>query len=375
MTVCKAREEEMSECITKGCTKVSKARGLCVDCYGAATYAVRAKKVTWDKLVFQGLALESQRVKSTFRLEFDKTQPGYNRIIEEESDVPKTTAELAKAQTGINKIIEEELPLDPSFSWFFEPMSQSGDGVNLPEPRPTTTGIGGMHPEPVEPVEIEPYQTDEGEPIDPPAGDFCTRAPGESDADFTARLQVFAGQPESPNSVLVRCADDCVGDCDTCEKSSCGGHVEEQPELPEGSAPTFSDTVRQFNQEQAQKMLEIKPTEGAERVPYGIGYWLEKQTEPPADSLLHRHNGEPNYLYDKRLRAHLEKLKSEQLPESEEMDTEEMERCGLNPETGRRSLSPTEPPKNEPSEDDSTLSMLGYVAPVTPPEHPWEREE
>jgi hypothetical protein len=71
----KVREREM-QCIIDGCDRASKARGLCVDCYGSATYAIKAGKTTWEALVAKGLANKSMRARSTFSEAMLKTACG-----------------------------------------------------------------------------------------------------------------------------------------------------------------------------------------------------------------------------------------------------------------------------------------------------------
>lgn len=48
-------------CIVKGCESKARTRGLCDGCYRIAVGVIKKYKLTWDKLVKHGKALDVQR--------------------------------------------------------------------------------------------------------------------------------------------------------------------------------------------------------------------------------------------------------------------------------------------------------------------------
>lgn len=107
-----------------------------------------------------------------------------------------------------------------------------------------------------------------------------------NDLSRVEAAKIVSEQIESPEDDAAlgspRCPDDCVNDCDTCDKSSCGGHV--VPEPPE-------DTVEKVVIEHT---FEMPPTSRPQTVftqSDGLGHDVEPfpaPTEPPEDSELKR---------------------------------------------------------------------------------------
>jgi len=55
-------------CLTPGCNKPHRTRGLCSQCYADASAMIRRGEMTWGKLIDLGLALASNREHSSRRL-------------------------------------------------------------------------------------------------------------------------------------------------------------------------------------------------------------------------------------------------------------------------------------------------------------------
>ena len=51
-----------SRCMTPGCNRKHKARGLCASCHAIALRMVKTKGITWDQLMALGMAKPTQPV-------------------------------------------------------------------------------------------------------------------------------------------------------------------------------------------------------------------------------------------------------------------------------------------------------------------------
>ena len=70
-------------CLTYGCGRPSALRGLCKQCYSAASAAVRGGELTWDKLESLGLSAPRKRVEGasrTFRQSLEKALSQKRRV-------------------------------------------------------------------------------------------------------------------------------------------------------------------------------------------------------------------------------------------------------------------------------------------------------
>lgn len=82
-------ERKSTECISPGCQRYAKHRGLCSSCYQSAIKVVREGVVTWERLIELGLALACPRNGNRFKIALAAALRGWDTDTEPVAETPK----------------------------------------------------------------------------------------------------------------------------------------------------------------------------------------------------------------------------------------------------------------------------------------------
>jgi hypothetical protein len=87
--------KEKKVCLSKGCEKKAKTRGLCPSCYNSANHIVKSGETSWDQLEEMGLSLPSsgREIKSAFRLSFEAMKDKPKRTRQKSGKTVQDTTE------------------------------------------------------------------------------------------------------------------------------------------------------------------------------------------------------------------------------------------------------------------------------------------